>query len=391
MTDQDGPSTPTEPTGVVHHVATVRSTAPDPPEGDGGGAGGRGGDDDGGPDGPTGSGPDGPEPGAPDPGDAKGSGAGLSARQRRSEWRRAEKARRYAARNSVRFPIFTRSVLLWLMIFALVGLAFGASGAFWWAHFNTQISQLRTDTQDFETRSQTASSDIEKQKTDAENEINNALKPLKGFLTETQTIQLSQTFAPSVYSVVTLDDQGRPSVGTAFSVVTNGDESLMLTSYTTVRAATVNPGPAITLRKNGTADEPASLVSWDPDHDLAVLRVAKGNIPVLEWATDDVLSQSLASMVFPISGTGGNGATLTSGTLIDQSQAGFQHTAPLGNDFQGGPIVNADGKVLGVSSLTYSPLGYDNGEIHFSPPVSAACAKVLNCGSGTRSAGNPGG
>ncbi len=88
---------------------------------------------------------------------------GRSARQRRSEWRRAEKARRYAARNSVRFPIFTRSVLLWMLIFALVGLAFGASGAFWWAHFNTQVSQLRSDTQDFETRSQSASADIEKQ------------------------------------------------------------------------------------------------------------------------------------------------------------------------------------------------------------------------------------
>ena len=79
-----------------------------------------------------------------------------SRRQQRSEWRKAEKARRYAARNSVRFPIFTRSVLLWMLIFALVGVAFGASGAFWWAHFNTQVSELRSDTQDFETRSQSA-------------------------------------------------------------------------------------------------------------------------------------------------------------------------------------------------------------------------------------------
>ena len=30
-----------------------------------------------------------------------------------------------------------------MLIFALVGMAFGASGAFWWAHFNTQVSQLR--------------------------------------------------------------------------------------------------------------------------------------------------------------------------------------------------------------------------------------------------------
>ena len=107
-----------------------------------------------------------PEPIGPDPGQATGQTVALAdepaagqaadrasgqtvdqakpkGRERRSEWRRTEKARRYAARNSVRFPIFTRSVLLWMLIFALVGMAFGASGAFWWAHFNTQVSELR--------------------------------------------------------------------------------------------------------------------------------------------------------------------------------------------------------------------------------------------------------
>src|SRR6476659_9535634 len=78
-----------------------------------------------------------------------------------------EKARRYAARNSVRFPIFTRSVLLWMLIFALVGVAFGASGSCWWAHCNPPVSELRADTQDFETRSQSGSADIEMQKNDA--------------------------------------------------------------------------------------------------------------------------------------------------------------------------------------------------------------------------------
>ena len=319
-----------------------------------------------------------------------GDGSGPSRGQRRSEWRRAEKARRHAARNSVRFPIFTRSVLLWMLVFALVGLAFGASGAFWWANFNSQVSQLRSDTQDFETRSQSASADIDKQRADALAQIDAALKPLKGFLTESQTIQLSQTFSPSVYSVATLDEQGKPAVGTAFSVVTGDAQTLLLTSYATVRAATLNPGPAITLRK-GADQFPAKILSWDAEHDLALVQIDKANVPVLDWAGDEVLAQALGSRVFPISGTGGTGATLTSGTLIDQSSVGFQYTAPVGADFQGGPIVNGDGKVLGVASLTYSPLGYDNGQIHFAPPIATACAKVLNCGGGTRVAGTPGG
>ena len=112
--------------------------------------------------------------------------SGHPARQRRSEWRRAEKARRYAARNSVRFPIFTRSVLLWMLIFALTGLAFGATGAFWWANFNSQVSQLRSDTQDFEARSQTAASNIDTQRKKALAEIAAATAPLSGLEAQTQ-------------------------------------------------------------------------------------------------------------------------------------------------------------------------------------------------------------
>jgi S1-C subfamily serine protease len=330
------------------------------------------------------------EPPALDPPPSGPSDPTPKGRDRRSEWRRTEKARRYAARNSVRFPIFTRSVLLWMLIFALVGMAFGASGAFWWAHFNTQVSELRSDTQDFETRSQSASADIEQQKNDATAEINAALAPLKDFLTESQTIALSATFGPSVYQVATLDDQGRPSVGAAFSVITGDNESIMLTSYAVIRAATVNPGPPVTLNK-GAEQVEATILNWDPANDLALLRMKKGNVPVLDWAPDDVVANLLGKRVFPVSGTGGAGATLTGGTLIDQSTAGFQHTAPLGFDFQGGPVVTGDGKVIGIASLAYLPLGYDNGQIHFSPPISAACARVLNCTGGNRTVGQAGG
>ena len=261
----------------------------------------------------------GAEEGEPAPSPPAGDGASKpGGRQRRSEWRRTEKARRYAARNSVRFPIFTRSVLLWMLIFALVGVAFGASGAFWWAHFNTQVSELRSDTQDFETRSQSASADIEKQKNDATDQINAALEPLKDSLAATKTVQEASTYSGAVYQVASLDDQGRPSVGTAFAVITSEDETLMLTSYNAVRAATVNPGPGITLSKGGE-QLPASVVNWDPANDMALLRVQKGSLTVLDWAGDDVLSKALGTSVFPVSGTGGAGATITSGMLIDQS------------------------------------------------------------------------
>jgi S1-C subfamily serine protease len=316
--------------------------------------------------------------------------ATLSPRQRRSEWRRAEKARRYAARNSVRFPIFTRSVLLWLMIFALTGLAFGATGAFWWANFNSQVSQLRSDTQDFEARSQSAASNIDTERKKALAQIAAATAPLSRLQLQIEVPQLAASFSPSVYAVATLDNNGRPSVGTAFAVESDQSSTLLLTSYTTVAAATVAPGPAINLTKSGT-QIPAQLLSWDQAHDMALLKIDKGNVPVLDWATDQSQSKALGSVVFAISGTGGAGAALTSGSLIDQTAQGFRHTAVLGTDFQGGPIINVDGKVIGVASLSYDPLGYDAGAVHWSPPISAACDRVLTCGGSARSPGKPGG
>jgi S1-C subfamily serine protease len=326
----------------------------------------------------------------PAPDAAGGNGAGTSKPKRgqsRSEWRRAEKARRYNARNSVRFPIFTRSILLWLLIFALTGLAFGASGAFWWANFNSQVSDLRNDTQDFESRSSDAQGQIEDLRTQSLNDINTALAPLRGFLSETQMLQLGQQFSPSVQFIATLDENGFPSVGTGFAVITDDKQTFYVTSYTTVKAATVAPGPDITLRK-GADEVKGELWNWDPEHDLALVRADIPNQQVLDWVDDATAAKAVSSRIFPVSGLGGAGSSLTTGVVIDQSSAGFQPDAPLGDAWQGGPIVTVDGNVFGIASLTYAPFGFAPGEqVHFSVSVNELCRKLLSCGNNTRQAG----
>jgi S1-C subfamily serine protease len=143
----------------------------------------------------------------------------------------------------------------------------------------------------------------------------------------------------------------------------------------------VNPAPAITIRKD-TQEIKGHLVSWDADRDLALIEVERGNMQILDWATDDEQAQSLGLRVFPVSGLGGPGASLTSGIIIDQSVAGFRHTAPIGTDMQGGPIVTASAHVIGVASTTYRPLGFDPGEIHQSVQINNACVVLLECGGG---------
>ena len=83
-----------------------------------------------------------------------------------------------------------------------------------------------------------------------------------------QLANLTKQVAPSVFFVHTLDASGQASVGTVFVISSNATESLLITSYTTVEAATRAPGPSVYVRQNGT-DTQVTVRSWDPQYDLA--------------------------------------------------------------------------------------------------------------------------
>lgn len=312
-----------------------------------------------------------------------------SRRQKRKEWRQSEKARRYASRRSVRFPIFTRSVVLWLLLFAMMGAAFGGSGAFFWAHFNTQINELREQTKDFDKRSADAQGQIDTMRNQAITDINQQIKPIAPYIAESKTIQLATLFSPYVWLVRTQDENGNPSVGTAFPVTTDDTTTLMVTSLNTVKAASITPAPEIVLTKNtvnGDDSVKATVVNYDANRDLALLSVPRGGMPVMDWAPDEQQAQALGLRVFPVSGFGGAGASLTSGVISNQSAEGLLHDARIGSATQGGPIVTSDAKVLAVASIAYRPLGFDPGEMHFAVSINQVCADLMVCGGGARAA-----
>ncbi len=326
-----------------------------------------------------------------DDGELPGGVDGRSRRERHRDWRRTEKARRAAAQKSVRFPIFTRSILLWMLILALVSVAFGASGAFWWANFNYRVSEIEQSQDDFESRSLDAQASIEQMREDALAQIDTAISPMQAFLSESQMLQFGQLLSPSVYEVATLDDEGLASAGAAFAVIEDGTDTYFVTSYATVKAATVEPAPPLSIRKDG-ADIPARVWNWDPTRDLALIKAPRSGVQMLDWVPGNDQVGSVGSRIFPVSGTGGSGATLTSGLIIDQSADGFQHTAPLAPQFRGGPIVTSDGKILAVASLQYAPLGFDTGpQIHFAVPVDQVCQRLISCSGGTRTPAAEGG
>ena len=65
--------------------------------------------------------------------------------------------------------------------------------------------------------------------------------------------------------------------------------------------------------------------------------------------------------------------------MADVAANGIQHDAPIGPQFQGGPLLDSDGRLVAISSQTYAPLGFAPSAVYFGIPVREACAQVVQC------------
>ncbi|MDQ1445895.1 MAG: serine protease Do [Acidimicrobiaceae bacterium] len=283
-----------------------------------------------------------------------------------------------------------------LILAFAIGAAFSGVVFYSYYEFRKDTSEKRTAkfVEGFDQRFATAQKTIDAERENAKAEIAKELEPLKKIRAEGETLDgLVKKSGPAVWFVRTLDGAGQPSVGSAFVVASDNAQSLMLTSFTTVEAATHNPGPQVTVRK-GDQEVKATLWTWQPDRDLALLVVPKGNQPKLDFAETNPPLKT-GERVFALSGLGAAGAAITQGFVADVSSAGIQHDATIGPAFQGGPLVNSDGKVLAVSSRSYGPLGFRTDSVWFGVPIRAACDRILKCpsgavsGAGDRSAQTP--
>ncbi|CAN5806119.1 hypothetical protein BH24ACT3_BH24ACT3_15550 [soil metagenome] len=273
-----------------------------------------------------------------------------------------------------------------------MGIASAFTGTVLFAYYENRLDATEREVSDFaggfEESLESARQVIETEQAEAVTEIRGQLDELEEFSATGETLdQLVEQVGPGVWFVATLGDAGEPSVGSAFVVFSDTDRSYLLTSYHVVRAATRAPGPDISLRK-GDEELPAELITWEEGRDLALLAIDRVDLPRLEWAEGSPAVET-GDRVLAFSGLGAAGAEVTQGFVADVSANGIQHDAAVGAAFQCGPLVDSDGRVLGVTSRTYTPLGFDPLAVFFAVPIRDACAEVLSCPDGDP-AGPPG-
>jgi serine protease Do len=114
---------------------------------------------------------------------------------------------------------------------------------------------------------------------------------------------------------------------------------------------------AVTFADGRTAE--GRVAGLDIDADLAMVEVDTGGAPALGWA--DGAPPGVGTAVFALANPGGRGLRVTFGFVsgVERSFRGprgrrisgsVEHTAPLLPGSSGGPIVDADGRLLGVNT-----------------------------------------
>ena len=112
----------------------------------------------------------------------------------------------------------------------------------------------------------------------------------------------------------------------------------------------------VTFADGRTAE--GNVTGHDVDGDLAVIEADTGQVPTLPWAT---AVPAIGTPVFALANPGGRGLRVTFGTVsgIDRSFRGprgmritgsLEHTAPLLPGSSGGPVLDAQGQLLGINT-----------------------------------------
>lgn len=181
-----------------------------------------------------------------------------------------------------------------------------------------------------------------------------------------------------VYAVAADHPGGEVRVGSAFTLFSDARETYFAASYRLVADGTGGAVPQARVAVPGQPPVVATVHAFDRDLDVAVLVAAGGPLPILPWrppeeplaAGDAIYLVGVAAADTPAVLSGSVGGVGPEAVLAD---------VPLNAFVAGGPLVDAGGRAVAVSSLAYAPAGDVPGDLGYAVPMRLLCRRLLQC------------
>ncbi|MGI8427398.1 MAG: S1 family peptidase [Actinomycetota bacterium] len=183
---------------------------------------------------------------------------------------------------------------------------------------------------------------------------------------------LIKTVGPSIARIEGKDLSGKATKGSGFVVKSTGSESWVITNNRLV-AGSMKENLPVRVRVGGTELD-SELLATDPGNDLAVVLFRKGGVRGIPFSKAEPQTGTPVWAVGIKPGTAfGVSADKAQLSSVAGSLSLDKSADPL---FSGGPLLDADAKVIGVITTSASgPAGSSTTAV----PINRTCAIVLRC------------
>jgi len=164
------------------------------------------------------------------------------------------------------------------------------------------------------------------------------------------------------------NQQPQTALGSGFVISPDG--------YILTNNHMVEDAEKVTVELAGGRKFTAEITGTDPDSDIAVIKIDADNLPYLELADSDTLE--VGEWVLAIGNPLGFSHTVTAGIVSAKGRSVglatienfIQTDAAINRGNSGGPLINLEGKVVGMNTAIYGATG--NIGIGFAIPVNMA-------------------
>lgn len=159
--------------------------------------------------------------------------------------------------------------------------------------------------------------------------------------------KVAERAKPSVVTIIADADQATGKVlGTGFVIALAEGGSWVATNYHVVKGDTYTDRRFVTVHQ-GQQQWSGDVVDWSEKDDVALVKVGR-DLPVLSAATGTI---KVGDPVIAYGSPYGLENTVTVGVVSAIRGNYIQTDAPINNGNSGGPLLNKDGQVVGLTTL----------------------------------------